>query len=165
MAERQRIEINAELLEQVRAIAHAQERPEAEVLEEAVLGYLSFLAARSHYAGVPMFPTREGDTADIGRPVETVYAGRFSDPDWYPDSLASVFAFVQRWQRERGSSLLRRGGHAARRRGAARHEERAGGPAVARAVLDPNVLVSALISPNGIPARLVDAAEGAATSS
>jgi uncharacterized protein len=38
-------------------------------------------------------------------------------------------------------------------------EERTGGSAVARAVLDPNVLVSALISPGGIPARLLVAAE------
>lgn len=51
MVERQRTEINAELLRVVRVEAERQGRPEAAVLEEAVVAYLSFLAARSAFVG------------------------------------------------------------------------------------------------------------------
>ena len=103
MAERQRTEIDAALLAQVRAVADAQGRPESEVLEEAVIGYLSFLYARSGLLGV----RPEGDTADIGRPVEETYVGSPSDPStWRPRTSAELFALVDRWQRESGVEPL-----------------------------------------------------------
>ncbi len=99
MAERQRTEISVELLDQVRAVARAQGRPEAEVLEEAVLGYLSFLAARSTFV---RRSSEARDTADVGRPLEEIYADPHPDPvAWRPRSSSELFALVDRWQRER----------------------------------------------------------------
>lgn len=97
MAERQITEIDAGLLDAVREVAEEQGLPEIEILEAAV-AYLSFLDARAVFAGRPAGNT----AADIGRPIRMIHAGRFADPDWQPNSLASVFAFVQRWQQGRG---------------------------------------------------------------
>ena len=52
MTEKQRNEMSAELLEAVRRVAEEQGRSETEVLEEAVVGYLAFLAARRELRGV-----------------------------------------------------------------------------------------------------------------
>ena len=100
MAERQRTQIDAELLARVRAVA--QGRPESDVLEEAVVGYLSFLYARSEFAGRP-----GRDSAGTGKPLEKIHIEPSSDPSaWHPRSSAELFTFVDRWQREKGMESL-----------------------------------------------------------
>lgn len=102
MAERQRTEIDAGLLARVRAVAEVQGRPEFDVLEEAVVGYLSFLYARSEFVGRP-----ERDSAGIGRSLEEIYAeGSEGGSAWGSRSLAELFALVNRWQREKGTESL-----------------------------------------------------------
>lgn len=104
MAERQRTEIDAELLARVRAVAEAQGRPEAAILEEAVIGYLSFLYARNGFLRERL----GADTADLGRPIREVYVtGSPSDPStWAPRTSSELFALVDRWQRENGVESL-----------------------------------------------------------
>jgi hypothetical protein len=102
MAERQRTEIDAGLLARVRAVAEAQGRPESDVLEEAVVGYLSFLYARSEFVSRP-----ERGSAHIGKPFEEIYAEPPSDPStWRPRSSTELFALVDRWQREKETGPL-----------------------------------------------------------
>lgn len=104
MAERQRTEIDAVLLAAVREAAEEQGRSETDVLEEAVIAYLSFLAARRAFVG----RAPGADTVDIGGLVGEGHApGMPMDPNtWRPRSSAELFALVDRWQRGNGVEHL-----------------------------------------------------------
>jgi hypothetical protein len=103
MSERQKTEIDAVLLAAVREAAEGQGRAESELLEEAVVAYLSFLAARDAF----MVRSPEADTADIGRPIEEIYVDPPADPStWRPRTVPQLLGLVERWQRSNGVEPL-----------------------------------------------------------
>jgi len=112
MTEKQRTEMSAELLEAVRRVAEEQGRSETEVLEEAVVGYLAFLAARRELRGVwwgfggfgGSEPSSDkADSGGIGRILDSIHVGPRASSQ---GSLAELFSSVDRWQRERGIEPL-----------------------------------------------------------
>lgn len=89
MMERQRTEISAELLAAVRELAEVQGRSEAEVLEEAVAGYLSTLRRKGtldERLGVPGLDVVSGNRHLLEGGPFLVHAG---DP-YYPRRAGRV---------------------------------------------------------------------------